>query len=69
MDTFLVIIGVWILSFAFCVYVIFFSNSSKRSLAVSNKMEGWKRVGILFVASPILVIAAVGVAGYEMLFD
>jgi heme/copper-type cytochrome/quinol oxidase subunit 2 len=69
MDTFLVILGVWVLSFALCVYSIFFSDSSKGTLAVSKRMEGWRKISILFAASPILVIAAVAWAGFEMLFD
>jgi heme/copper-type cytochrome/quinol oxidase subunit 2 len=69
MDTLFVILGIWILSFALCVYSIFFSDSGKGSFAISKRMEGWRKIGILFAASPVLVIAAVAWAGFEMLFD
>jgi hypothetical protein len=69
MDTFLVILGVWILSFALCVYSIFFSDSRMGPLAISNEKEGCRKIGIIFAVSPVVIIAAVAWAGYEVLFD
>jgi hypothetical protein len=67
MNVFFVVLGVWILCFALCVYIVVFSDVAC-GIQASGKAESWKRIGELFLFSPVVVIAGIAWTTWDVIF-